>query len=452
MPLQVVDQISKKRKRHAYDASFKIRVATYAIENGNNSKAAREFDVSEKQVRDWKKNLPSLNELPRSKKACRGKTSPYLVLETQLNDWNLEQRQSGYIVSRGAIRMKAKSDFKASHPEFKASAGWCTRFMNRHNLSLRTRTKISQKLPRDLDDKITSFHSYIIDQRTNYDFPLSNIANMDETPMFFDLPSNRTVHPRGDHTILVKTTGHEKTHFTVVLACMADGTKLKPMVIFKRKTMPKEVFPSGVVVHVHEKGWMDTDGVLLWLQKVWAHRPGGMTNQKSMLVWDMFRSHLVPKVKARLQKGYNTTAAVIPGGLTSVLQPLDVSLNRPLKCHIRDQWITWMASGAAERTAGGNYKRPALGLVTQWVKTAWDKIDNPMIQKSFLKCGISNALDGTEDDVLWEENVQPNPQPDSDSDDDDMDAGNEYYDNLMTDADIQTLFAESDDSDFEGFE
>ena len=39
MPLQVVDQISKKRKRHAYDASFKIRV-------GNNSKAAREFDVS----------------------------------------------------------------------------------------------------------------------------------------------------------------------------------------------------------------------------------------------------------------------------------------------------------------------------------------------------------------------------------------------------------------------
>ena len=50
------------------------------------------------------------------------------------------------------------------------------------------------------------------------------------------------------------------------------------------------------------------------------------------------------------------------------------------------------------------------------------------------------------------ENVQPNPQPDSDSDDDDMDAGNEYYDNLMADADIQTLFAESDDSDFEGFE
>lgn len=52
MPLKVVDQIGTKRKRNAYDASFKIKVATFAIECGNNSKSAREFNVSEKQVRD----------------------------------------------------------------------------------------------------------------------------------------------------------------------------------------------------------------------------------------------------------------------------------------------------------------------------------------------------------------------------------------------------------------
>ena len=85
----------------------KLRRA-YGIENGNNSKAAREFDVFlEKQMRDWKKNLPNLTELPHSKKACRGTTSQDLGLETQLNDWVLEQRQSGYIVSRGAIRLMA---------------------------------------------------------------------------------------------------------------------------------------------------------------------------------------------------------------------------------------------------------------------------------------------------------------------------------------------------------
>ena len=62
-------------------------------------------------------------------------------------------------------------------------------------------------------------------------FELSQIGNMDETPMTFDLPSTRTVSAVGGKIVLIETTGHEKTQFTVVLACMADGTKL-PFVIF----------------------------------------------------------------------------------------------------------------------------------------------------------------------------------------------------------------------------
>jgi len=37
------------------------------------------------------------------------------------------------------------------------------------------------------------------------------------------------------------------------------------------------------------------------------------------------------------------------------------------------------------------------------VKTAWDSINPAIITKSFKKCSISNYLDGTEDDVLWNE-------------------------------------------------
>ena len=39
--------------------------------------------------------------------------------------------------------------------------------------------------------------------------------------------------------------------------------------------------------------------------------------------------------------------AVIPGGLTSVLQPLDVCLNKPFKDHQRKMWVEWMTSGSA---------------------------------------------------------------------------------------------------------
>ena len=82
--------------------------------------------------------------------------------------------------------------------------------MDRHGLTLRQQTKIAQKLPKDLEQKIETFQQFVIKHRKLSNFELSQIGNMDETPMTFDLPSNRTVTTAGEKTVLIKTTGHEK--------------------------------------------------------------------------------------------------------------------------------------------------------------------------------------------------------------------------------------------------
>ena len=129
----------------------------------------------------------------------------------------------------------------------------------------------------------------------------------------------------GKKTIQVKTTGHERTHFTVVLACMANGFKLKPTVIFKEEKISKgKKIPAGVLVLCHFKGWMDEDGIMLWLEKVWSNRPDALMQKKALPVWDKFCAHKTKKVKDVL-KQIKTSQAMIPGGLTSVLQPLDVA-------------------------------------------------------------------------------------------------------------------------------
>ena len=57
---------------------------------------------------------------------------------------------------------------------------------------------------------------------------------MDETPVWNDMVSETTVDTTGKKTgQTLKTTGHEKSRVSVCLAAKPDGTKLKPMIVFK---------------------------------------------------------------------------------------------------------------------------------------------------------------------------------------------------------------------------
>ncbi len=47
----------------------------------------------------------------------------------------------------------------------------------------------------------------------------------------------------------------------------------------------------------------------------------------------------------------------------------------------------------------------------KWVVESWNELSPAVIVKSFKKCSISNAMDGTEDDVLWEEESTEQPPP-----------------------------------------
>ena len=82
--------------------------------------------------------------------------------------------------------------------------------------------------------------------------------------------------------------------------------------------------------------------------------------------------------------------------------------------------------------------------VCQWVKESWQELSKEMVECSFKKCGISNALDGTEDDLVWEEeedSSQVEEEPDCD-----------VYDDRITPEQWQELFGESDDEEeFHGF-
>jgi hypothetical protein len=47
--------------------------------------------------------------------------------------------------------------------------------------------------------------------------------------------------------------------------------------------------------------------------------------------------------------------------------------------------------------------RAAPSEVARWVSPAWKAIPESIIIRSFKKCCINKVLDGSEDDILWED-------------------------------------------------
>ena len=90
--------------------------------------------------------------------------------------------------------------------------------MKRNNLVVRTRTTVGQKLPENWKDIKINFLNYVKQERILNNVNTDELFNMDEMSLSIDIPNTRTVASRGEKTIAISTTGHEKTNFTVQMA------------------------------------------------------------------------------------------------------------------------------------------------------------------------------------------------------------------------------------------
>ena len=74
-----------------------------------------------------------------------------------------------------------------------------------------------------------------------------------------------------------------------------------------------------------------------WIRQCLPQTP---CNEQSLLVWDSLQAHLTNEMKAVLNRP-KIDVAVIPGGLTPVLQPPDKCLNKTSLSEIMSEENTW---------------------------------------------------------------------------------------------------------------
>jgi len=235
--------------------------------------------------------------------------------------------------------------------------------------------------------RIRMFRRYV-DFDKKFGCKHSLIANMDETPVFFDMGRKTTYHWRGERSIsILKTTGFRK-RVTVCLAVLSNGEKLPPLVIFSGKTPPTNPFKETMVLAVNKNAWITETLLLKWVNEIW-NKVKFPPNSRPLLLLDQCSTHKKPSISQSLKT--NTSLDYIPAGCTSIVQPLDLSINKPFKDSLKKLFEEWLHNEGSKDTnvtaKKKNLRAPTTSLLLTWINKAWGDVSKELIVNSFKYAG-----------------------------------------------------------------
>ncbi len=219
----------------------------------------------------------------------------------------------------------------------------------------------------------------------------------------------------------------------------------------------KARYDRRVYVQFQANAWCDEAMMKVWINHMW--KPA--CKDSMLLVMDVHRGQTTDQVKRLLKEECATNIIYVPrkcnlrcmklmvlcfinhtAGCTSLVQPLDVSFNKPFKVAV-ERLSTQHMQDNLEDYQNGNINASARRvLFTKWVGEAWEEVsrNKAMTIRSFKKTGIAVAADGSEDHEINIEGLtgytiesEEDDELDSDDSEDDPFADTDYSSNCDDD-------------------
>lgn len=154
-------------------------------------------------------------------------------------------------------------------------------FLRCYSHSLRAPEHVGQKLKECALADYKEFMNYIYAFRGKFEkeniYPA--IYNMDQTPIYLESYSNKTIEKIGTNIVYINTHGGEKIMLTLILCVKSKGEKLPPLLIFKgTKDGKKEKFLNNcsnyknkkIFALSQENSWADKTFFLYWVENIFS--------------------------------------------------------------------------------------------------------------------------------------------------------------------------------------
>ena len=359
------------------------------------------IDVASKWIKNFKKEgyVGLIDKRQRNGREHSSEFDEYILNEFK------KRRDRGLLVNGvliQAIAMQGPHYLKAA--DFRASNGWLYRFLKRNKITRRRTTHRTMAVIDNLNREIRSYFSTI---ETLKDYAEDIIfVNFDETPLPYDLSSNYTYHFAGEKDVPFLSHPQSKTQATATLCIASNGDILPPLLTFvyayqgkSARKFPRKYEKYQNITNPHfvrfsdsgfNKDWILQD----YVEKVilaWKSRQ----NKEVVLIIDQAKCHMSHDFIHYLDT-LKMTYIFIPSGYTSVLQPLDVVINKPFKDEMRASYLVWLEAQVANITVR-QVLPPNEDNIMDWVAKALVALTTNMVTESFRLTALTGSLEELRD-------------------------------------------------------
>ena len=354
---------------------------------------------------------------------CKKRGRPTLLghLDTQVQLYLKKVRESGGVVSariaiaaaHGIIMACDKTKLQEFGGHIYLNRQWAYSLFRRMDFVKRKAT--TSKSKNNVADFLQLKESFLMDVRTTVmmeEIPSELVLNWDQTGIKL-VPSNGwTMEQKG--ACRVEVAGlNDKRQITAVFCGSLLGHFLPVQLIYKGKTSrchPRYEFPSNWHITHSPRHWSTEETMLQYIEHIivpyveQVRQDINDDEKAAVVIIDNFKGQVTQSVNALLEH-HNIHVCLLPPNTTDLLQPMDISVNKPAKNFIKNKFQEWYSDQIMKQLEGHDESieiepidlsmQVLKELEAKWlVEMAEYMSDNPQfIVKGFIRSGITGSLD-----------------------------------------------------------
>ena len=145
--------------------------------------------------------------------------------------------------------------------------------------------------------------------------------------------------------------------------------------------------PENVVITSSAKGWMKEETAHHWFNNVLERFITAGQDERFLLLVDRYRVHRTEDFGERVTM-LGGILDFIPAGCTSLVQPLDLTVMKSFKNHLRNAWKNWKKDNTDD---DGRCDRITLRQVVTIVGDAWAAVPAQVVENGFDVAFLGDA-------------------------------------------------------------